>query len=99
MQLVPVNVFRTPDRLTVVAPMPGMLPEDISITVTTENLPDIKGARRGVPAGVQVFHHPAPARRGSAPPRIVEEVRDRSHRADTGGVPGAASASAVKDIR
>jgi HSP20 family protein len=37
MQLLPVNVFRTPDRLTVAAPMPGLLPEDISIVVTSEN--------------------------------------------------------------
>jgi HSP20 family protein len=76
MQLVPVNVFRTPDRLTVAAPMPGLLPEDISITVNAENMLELKGALRGVPADVQVFHHPAPARRGSARPKIVEEVRE-----------------------
>jgi HSP20 family molecular chaperone IbpA len=76
MQLVPVNVFRTPDRLTVAAPMPGLLPEDISIVVTAENLLMLEGAVRGVPADIQVFHHPAAARRGSAAPRMVEEVRE-----------------------
>jgi HSP20 family protein len=76
MQLVPVNVFRTPDRLTVAAPMPGLLPEDISITVTAENLLEINGALRGVPADVQVFHYPVPTRRGSARTKIVEEVRE-----------------------
>jgi len=33
-QRIPVKMFRTPDRLTVTAPMPGIEPEDILVEVT-----------------------------------------------------------------
>ena len=34
-QLIPVNVYRTPDHLTVAAPMPGLEPEDILVELTS----------------------------------------------------------------
>lgn len=33
-QSVPVNLYRTPDRLVIGAPMPGVRPEDVSVDVT-----------------------------------------------------------------
>jgi hypothetical protein len=34
-QTVPVKMFRTTDRLTVAAPMPGILPDDVVVESTT----------------------------------------------------------------
>jgi HSP20 family protein len=77
MQEVPVKLFRTPDRLAVAAPMPGLLPEDIAIEVTPDNRLILHGALRGVPADLQIFHHPAPARRSDrSASKVVEERRE-----------------------
>jgi hypothetical protein len=45
--------------------------------VTTENRLEISGALRGVPADIQVFHHPGPKRRGAGHP--VKRASTRRH--------------------
>ena len=37
MQEVPIKVYRTSERLTVAAPTPGLLPEDLTVRITAEN--------------------------------------------------------------
>ena len=44
MQEVPIKLYRTPDRLMVAAPMPGLLPEDVEIEVTEDNHLVLHGA-------------------------------------------------------
>lgn len=51
-QSIPVKVFRSDERLTVAAPMPGLVPEDITVTVTAENHLVLDGKLRGVLKGV-----------------------------------------------
>jgi len=46
-QLIPVNVYRTPDHLTIAAPMPGLEPEDILVEVTEQGQLIIHGDLRG----------------------------------------------------
>lgn len=46
-QLIPVKAYRTQDRLMVVAPMPGLEPEDIQVEVTTDGTLIMQGALRG----------------------------------------------------
>ena len=69
-QDIPINLFRTADRLSVAAPMPGMLPEDITVEVTPDNHLVLYGALRGIPADIQLYHHPDP--KG----KVVEEQRE-----------------------
>jgi hypothetical protein len=78
MQEVPIKLYRTPDRLTVAAPMPGLLPEDITIEVTANHHLVLHGALRGVPADVQVFRRlePAHGRSRRKQPKVVEEQRE-----------------------
>jgi HSP20 family protein len=78
MQEVPIKLYRTPDRLTVAAPMPGLLPEDITIEVTADNHLVLHGALRGVPADVQVFRRlERPLGRSRRKrPKVVEEQRE-----------------------
>ena len=45
-QMVPVNVFRSGDNVVVFAPMPGLQPVDVEITVA-ENVLSIRGVKRG----------------------------------------------------
>jgi HSP20 family protein len=45
-QQIPVKIYRTPDRLTVATPMPGLGPEDITVEVTDGYLV-LDGRRRG----------------------------------------------------
>lgn len=47
-QQVPVKVYRTPDRLMVAAPMPGMEPEDIVVEVAEGNRLILSGELRGM---------------------------------------------------
>jgi HSP20 family protein len=70
-QDIPINLFRTADRLTVAAPMPGLLPEDITVEVTPDNHLVLHGALRGIPADIQLYHHPDPKGR-----KVVEEERE-----------------------
>ena len=46
-QHIPLKVYRTPDRLMVTAPMPGLMPEDILVEVTADNRIIIEGEPRG----------------------------------------------------
>ena len=50
-QEIPLKVYRTPERLTVAAPMPGLEPEDISVEVTAEGRLVLYGELRGVLKG------------------------------------------------
>jgi HSP20 family protein len=45
-QPIPVRIYRAPDRLVLAAPMPGLEPQDISITIANKNL-TITGNERG----------------------------------------------------
>jgi HSP20 family protein len=47
-QTVPVKVYRSADRITVAAPLPGLQPEDILVTVTEEGHLVIYGEVRGM---------------------------------------------------
>ena len=46
-QQLPLTVYRTEDRLTVAAPMPGLQPEDIIIEVDASGRLTLHGERRG----------------------------------------------------
>lgn len=46
-QLIPVKVYRTPERLMVSAPMPGLEPEDIAVEVQEDGTLIMQGALRG----------------------------------------------------
>ncbi len=48
-----VKVYRSADRIMVAAPMPGMLPEDINVKVTTEGHLIIDGVPRGILKGIK----------------------------------------------
>jgi HSP20 family protein len=52
-QYVPVKVYRSEDRLTLAAPMPGMEPEDITVEVTADARLILDGALRGILKGVK----------------------------------------------
>ena len=47
-QQIPVKMYRTPDRLMVAAPMPGMEPEDILVEITGDGMLIMHGALRGL---------------------------------------------------
>ncbi len=47
-QHIPVKVYRTPDRLTVTAPMPGLEPNNIVVEVTADNHLILHGDLRGM---------------------------------------------------
>ena len=46
-QSVPIKMYRTPERLTIAAPMPGIQPEDLRIKIT-ENALILQGEIRGM---------------------------------------------------
>jgi HSP20 family protein len=50
-QQVPVKVYRTAERLTVAAPMPGLGPEDITVEVTAGGYLVLTGRLRGALRG------------------------------------------------
>lgn len=52
-QFVPLKIYRSADRLTVAAPMPGMEPEDIAVEVTADGRLLLDGALRGTLKGVK----------------------------------------------
>lgn len=52
LQSIPVKVYRTADRLMIAAPMPGLEPEDIIVTVSAAGQLVLEGALRGVLKGV-----------------------------------------------
>jgi HSP20 family protein len=47
-QSVPIKMYRTQDRLTIAAPMPGIQPEDLLIGITEKNSLILQGEIRGV---------------------------------------------------
>ena len=47
-QPVPVNVYRTPDRVVIAAPMPGLRPEDVSVDVTASGRLILQSKPRGM---------------------------------------------------
>jgi HSP20 family protein len=47
LQSVPVKVYRTPELVTVAAPMPGLEPEDIAVEVTPGGALMLRGRLRG----------------------------------------------------
>lgn len=50
-QEIPVKVYRSDDRLTVAAPMPGLTPEDIGVDVRQDGTLVLHGALRGLLKG------------------------------------------------
>jgi len=46
-QHIPIKMYRTPDRLTVAAPMPGLQPEDIMVQVMDPDRLILHGVLRG----------------------------------------------------
>jgi HSP20 family protein len=51
-QHIPLKVYRSDNRITVAAPMPGLEPEDITIEVTRSGLLTLRGQLRGLQKGV-----------------------------------------------
>lgn len=47
-QHIPLKVYRTPDRLMITAPMPGLMPNDILVEVTADNRLIMQGELRGL---------------------------------------------------
>lgn len=47
LQHIPIKMYRTPDRLMLTAPMPGLMPEDILVEVTADNRIIMQGDLRG----------------------------------------------------
>lgn len=52
-QRIPVKVYRTEERITVAAPMPGLQPEDIVVEVTPEGRLILAGELRGALKGMK----------------------------------------------
>ncbi|HEV8677202.1 MAG TPA: Hsp20/alpha crystallin family protein [Methylomirabilota bacterium] len=50
-QQIPVKVYRTAERLSVAAPMPGLGPEDITVEVTADGYLVLNGKLRGALKG------------------------------------------------
>lgn len=53
MRSIPVKIYRTPLRVMVAVPMPGLEPEDISVEVTSSPALVIRGRERGVLKGIK----------------------------------------------
>jgi HSP20 family protein len=53
MQEIPVKMYRSEERLTVVAPMPGLEPDDIHVDVTDDGHLILDGQVRGLLKGVK----------------------------------------------
>jgi HSP20 family protein len=47
-QVVPVKIYQADHRLTVAAPMPGLMPEDVLVVVTADGRLLLTGNRRGM---------------------------------------------------
>ena len=52
-QRIPLKVYRTQDRITVAAPMPGLQPEDIAVEVTADGRLLLVGELRGLLKGLK----------------------------------------------
>jgi HSP20 family molecular chaperone IbpA len=53
-QIIPVKVYRSADRITVAAPLLGLQPEDILVTVTEEGNLVIRGEHVGLAGHLQM---------------------------------------------
>jgi HSP20 family protein len=53
LQRVPVKMYRSDDRLTVAAPMPGLQPEDVAVEITAQGKLMLHGELRGVLKGMK----------------------------------------------
>ncbi len=74
MNEVPVKVYRTTDRLTVAAPTPGLLPDDLRIEITSDNHLVLDGEARGETAQRQVYSRVVDDGSGK---RVMEEQWER----------------------
>jgi HSP20 family protein len=75
MHSVAVKLYRTPDRLTLAAPLPGLVPTDIRVEVTAAGQLILEAPARGITADAQIFHRidtPWDSRHGE---EVVEETR------------------------
>jgi HSP20 family protein len=45
-QTIPVRIYQTDEHIMVATPMPGLVPEDISVTITGDHI-EIRGEERG----------------------------------------------------
>jgi HSP20 family protein len=72
----PVKLYRTPDRLTVAAPMVGLHPRDITVEVTASGQLVLRGPVRGITADVQLFHRLEKRADASQSGEPVEETRE-----------------------
>jgi HSP20 family protein len=68
-QEIPVKLYRTPDRLVVAAPMPGLRPEDVAVEVTEVGYLILHGNLRGALKGAVFQVQPADVRQGHPPAR------------------------------
>jgi HSP20 family protein len=84
-QEIPVKLYRTPDRLVVAAPMPGLRPEDVAVEVTEAGRLILHGDLRGVlkegifqvrAADVREGHLPVQGREPVAPRAGWEEEKE-----------------------
>lgn len=75
---VPVKVYRTADRLTVAAPMPGVLAEDFTVEVAPDNRLLLHAETRGATAESQIYQRFAfDDGSGMADKQVIEERRER----------------------
>ncbi len=74
MKEVPVKVYRTTDRLTIAAPTPGLLAEDLRIEITSDNHLVLDGQARGETAQRQAYNRVVEDGSGK---RVVEERWER----------------------
>src|SRR3954447_1904521 len=76
MNSIAVKLYRTPDRLTLAAPVPGLLPQDITVEVTAADQVIVRAPLRGITADAQLFHRFEPVPVGNEAVTVVEETRE-----------------------
>jgi HSP20 family protein len=52
-QTVPIKVYRSDDRVSIAAPMPGLEPQDLEVSLTVDGRLTIFGEMRGAPKGLK----------------------------------------------
>lgn len=76
MNSIAVKLYRTPDRLTLAAPVPGLLPQDITIEVAAAGQVTVRGPVRGITADAQLFHRFETPAVGDEGVKVTEETRE-----------------------
>lgn len=76
MNSIVVKLYRTPDRLTLAAIIPGLLPQDITVEVTAVGQVILRGPLRGITADAQLFHRFETTTGGDKEVKVVEETRE-----------------------